>query len=179
MHFSFFQENLTIWGVCHHFSDISKWLSFINSTTKPWVLFAPLDRSSGKAATGCLAPHIGMTQPNSTHYLAEHICLWPTPALITSTGWWPISHSDWIPRHQLWDQVPHPFQTTMSKPLLPGNLLMVIIVLILLQPLHRSCDGIGPSTEDLHGANQLLSFSGEKQTCQLTSCGQVWNLFTS
>ena len=52
---------------------------------------------------------------------------------------------------------------------------MVVIMLILLQPLHRSCGRIGPPTEDFHDVNQLLSFSREKQPCQLTSCRQVWS----
>lgn len=46
---------------------------------------------------------------------------------------------------------------------------MVIIVLIFLQPLHRSCGRIGPPTKDLHAASQLLNFI----TRQLTSSGQV------
>lgn len=64
---------------------------------------------------------------------------------------------------------PIQLQPTVNKRLLPGNLLVVIIVLIFLQPLHRSCGRIGPPTEDLHAANQLLSFI----TGQLTSYGQV------
>ena len=62
-----------------------------------------------------------------------------------------------------------------KKPPLPCNLLVVVIMLILLQPLHRSCGRIGPPAEDFHDVNQLLSFSREKQPCQLTSCRQVWS----
>lgn len=64
---------------------------------------------------------------------------------------------------------PTQLQPTVNKCLLPGNLLMVIIVLIFLQPLHRSCGRISPPTEDLHAANQLLNFI----TRQLTFYEQV------
>lgn len=63
---------------------------------------------------------------------------------------------------------------TKKRPL-PRNLLVVVIMFILLQPLHRSCGRIGPPAEDFHDVNQLLSFSREKQPCQLTSCRQIWS----
>lgn len=162
--------------MCHYFSDTSEWLSFINSTTtiEPWVLFA----------TECLTPYTGMTQSNSHTNLPSwaHLLLTNT-CQIRSTRWQPIPHSGWIPRYLLWDQV-HQLQPTVSTSLLPGNLLVVIIVLIFLQPLHGSCGRIGSPTEDLHGANQFLGFSREKQPKAALPVHVLWtgqvirNLFT-
>lgn len=136
---------------------------------------------SGMAATQHLTLHTDMTLWNSHTYLPGWAdLLVSNTAPVSSTWWQSIPHSDWIPRHLLWDQWPYPATVNCGgekkkKPPLPCNLLVVVIMLILLQPLHRSCGRIGPPAEDFHDVNQLLSFSREKQPCQLTSCRQVWS----
>lgn len=64
---------------------------------------------SGRAATQHLTLHTDMTLWNSHTYLPGWAdLLVSNTAPISSTWWQSIPHSDWIPRHLLWDQWPYP-----------------------------------------------------------------------
>ena len=101
--------------MCHHFSDtIIKFHKLIYCCYYYWTL-GPLWSTrqilwgSGMAATQHQTLHTGMTLWNShTNLPSWADLLVSNTALVRSTWWQSVSHSDWIPRHLLWDQWPHP-----------------------------------------------------------------------